>query len=110
MHREPIVIVLKNRRKAAGMTQQQLADEANMSVKTLQRIEQGADMKLSQYRQVIDALGVADLDISLDMLEVEGTDPADVAAAARLLSPETRRDLVAIILREYMTQHPEGEN
>ncbi|WP_338417992.1 helix-turn-helix domain-containing protein [Enterovibrio norvegicus] len=95
------------RRKAAGMTQTALAKKAGMTLKTYQRIEQGADMRLSYYRAVIEALELADLDISLDMLDVDTTTAHDVAAAARLLSEENRRLLIQIIISEWQRQQEE---
>ncbi|PMN68398.1 helix-turn-helix transcriptional regulator [Enterovibrio norvegicus] len=98
---EPIVEIIKRRRQEAGLTQQQLAEKSGIGIKTYRRIEQGADMRLSQYRAVIRALGIADLDVSLDMLDVEHTKGEDVAAAARLLTEESRRALVQIIVAEW---------
>ncbi|OEF51002.1 transcriptional regulator [Enterovibrio norvegicus] len=104
MLREPIIEVIKNRRKAAGMTQAALASKAGMTLKTYQRIEQGADMRISYYRAVITALELADLDISLDMLDVDTATAHDVAAAARVLSEESRRLLIKIIISEWQRQ------
>ncbi|HIF9551155.1 TPA: helix-turn-helix transcriptional regulator [Photobacterium damselae] len=99
---EPIVTVLKNRRIQKELTQEQLAKLANMSEKTYQRIEQGtSDLKMSQYRSILHALGITDLDVSLDLLDIEVTTPWDVAAAARVLLPQTRNNLVKSIMTEW---------
>ncbi|WP_305817511.1 helix-turn-helix transcriptional regulator [Photobacterium leiognathi] len=99
---DPISIIIKNRRIHLGMTQSQLAENAGMSEKTYQRIEQGgADMRMSQYRALIKALNLSDLDVSLDLLEIETTTPWDVAAAARVLLPSTRMHLVKSIMEEW---------
>jgi transcriptional regulator with XRE-family HTH domain len=102
MSRKAIVIIIKNRRIDAGLTQKQLADKIGMSEKTYQRIESGVmDMRFSQYYAIIAALGATDLDIVLDSFDVDTATPWDVAAAARLLLPETRRNLVASIMAEW---------
>ena len=102
MLNEPIVIALRNRRVARELTQGQLASMAGMSEKTLQRIESGSsDLKISQYRALVSALSITDLDVSLDMLAVDTTTPWDVAAAARVLLPQTRHHLVASIMAEW---------
>lgn len=98
MSHEPIIKVLKSRREAAGLSQQQIADLAGMSKRTYQRIEQGdSDMKLSQYRAIIRALKATNLDISLDALELETTN-WDVASAARGLPPTLRQHLVRLLM------------
>lgn len=102
MSYEPIVSVIKNRRIEQGMNQKQLAAMSGMSEKTYQRIESGvADMRMSQYRSIINALRLSDLDVSLDLLHIDKTTPWDVAAAARVLLPQTRQSLVTSIMAEW---------
>lgn len=73
-----------------------------MSDKTYQRIEQGcSDMRLSQYRALINACQMTDLDVSLDLLGVESATAEDVASASRLLLPITRLRLVQSIIEEW---------
>lgn len=49
MHVDPIVEALIIRRKEHGLSREQMANIAGMSVKTYQRIERGeSDLKLSQ--------------------------------------------------------------
>ncbi|WP_162064505.1 helix-turn-helix transcriptional regulator [Vibrio taketomensis] len=97
---DPIVKVLIERRKAAHMTGQQIAEIAGMSLKTYQRIERGeSDMKLSQYRSITRALNMTDLDVALDVKEVQPITSADFCAAARLLSPEAQAILVRFIMQ-----------
>ncbi|WP_318515004.1 helix-turn-helix transcriptional regulator [Photobacterium leiognathi subsp. mandapamensis] len=99
---DPISIIIKNRRIHLGMTQHELAEKAGMSDKTYQRIEQGStDMRMSQYRTLIKALHMSDLDVSLDLLEIESATAWDVAAAARVLLPSTRFHLVKSIMEEW---------
>lgn len=99
---DPISIIIKKRRISLGMTQHDLAEKAGISEKTYQRIEQGStDMRLTQYRSLIKALHMSDLDVSLDLLEIETTTPWDVAAAARVLLPSTRFHLVKSIMEEW---------
>ncbi|MBW3695404.1 XRE family transcriptional regulator [Vibrio sp. T187] len=99
MSQEPIVMALINRRKLAGFSQEKMASVAGMSLKTYQRIERGeTDIKVSQYRSIMRALNLTDLDIALDTLDVSKVIPADVAAASRLLSDEARLLLVKLIL------------
>ncbi|OLQ93770.1 transcriptional regulator [Vibrio ponticus] len=97
---DPIVQVITTRRKLAKLTRQQMADVAGMSLKTYQRIERGeSDMKISQYRSIIRALNLTDLDIALDVKEIQPFTNADLLAAARLLSPEAQAMLVRFIMQ-----------
>ncbi|MBD1559574.1 helix-turn-helix transcriptional regulator [Vibrio sp. S9_S30] len=107
MSQEPYAVALKNRRLALGLTQDELAKKASMSPKTLQRIENAqTDLRVSQFRKLLQALECTDLDISLDLVNVEGATPWDVAAAARVLLPESRAHLVAAIMSEWRrTEH-----
>lgn len=99
---DPISNIIKKRRLQLGLTQSQLAKRAGISDKTYQRIEQGfADMRLSQYRTLIKACQMSDLDVSLDLLGIESANTEDVAAASRLLLPITRLRLVQSIVEEW---------
>lgn len=103
----PLIQAIKRRREASGLSQSQFAAMAGVSLKTYQRIERGeTDLKMSHYRSLIQNLKVTDLDISLDMLEVEGATPWDVAAAARTLPPEVRTVLVTMIMMIYRDKTP----
>tara|TARA_Y100001960_G_C14598653_1_gene789529 strand:+ start:125 stop:448 length:324 start_codon:yes stop_codon:yes gene_type:complete len=103
----PLIQAIKRRREASGLSQSQFAAMAGVSLKTYQRIERGeTDLKMSHYRSLIQNLKVTDLDISLDMLEVEGATPWDVAAAARTLPPEVRTVLVTLIMMIYRDKTP----
>lgn len=96
---DPIVIVLTKRRKLANMSRANIADIAGMSLKTYQRIERGeSDMKLSQYRAIIRALNVTDLDIALDVKGIQMATSADLAAACRLLSGEAQASLIRFLM------------
>lgn len=102
MSRKSVVTAIKNRRVDANLTKKELADQVGMSEKTYQRLESGvADMKISQYYSILKALNITDLDIVLDTYDVDAATPWDVAAAARLLLPETRNNLVASIMSEW---------
>ncbi|ELH7952713.1 helix-turn-helix transcriptional regulator [Vibrio fluvialis] len=99
---DPIVDVLRTRRELSGITQEVLADSAGISLRTLQRIESGsADMKISQYRSIIRVLGMTDLDVSLDMLGVEGVDVDEIAAATRGVPPSVRKALLNLMISIY---------
>lgn len=107
--KEPIINVIRRRREMIGMSRSQIADIAGMSEKTYLRIERGdSDMRLSQYRTIIRALKLTDLDISLDILEIDPTTPWDVAAAARILSPEARLLLVKLVMTITLDLEPPG--
>ncbi len=102
MSRDPLIEALRKRREANGMSQEQAAELARVSLKTYQRIERGeSDMKMSRYRLLVKAMKLTDLDLALDTLGEEGTTPWDVAAAARTLSPEIRSTLVTFIMMIY---------
>lgn len=98
MNIDPIVQVITRRRKEAGMTRANIADIAGMSLKTYQRIERGeSDMKLTQFRAILRALKITDLDVFLDSHGVENIHSADVAAASRLLGKEAQFLLTKLI-------------
>ncbi|EJS9607683.1 helix-turn-helix transcriptional regulator [Vibrio parahaemolyticus] len=102
MHVDPIVEALIIRRKEHGLSREQMANIAGMSVKTYQRIERGeSDLKLSQYRSILRSLNLTDLDIALDIaLDIRGIEHVtaeDLVTVARLLSPEAQSLLVRLL-------------
>ncbi|QIL87161.1 helix-turn-helix transcriptional regulator (plasmid) [Vibrio sp. HDW18] len=105
---DPLIQALKERREAAGLSQNQTAKMIGVSLKTYQRIERGdTDIKMSHYRTLVENLKTTDLDISLDMLRIDKTTPWDVAAAARTLPPDVRTVLVSLIMMLYRDKTPE---
>ncbi|WP_320197294.1 helix-turn-helix domain-containing protein [Vibrio metoecus] len=65
---DPLIQALKERREAAGLSQNQTAKMIGVSLNTYQRIERGdTDMKMSNYRTLVENLKTTDLDISLDI-------------------------------------------
>lgn len=102
MTNDPLIHAIKERREAANLSQEQVADLIGVSLKTYQRIERGeTEMKLSHYRSLLKKLKATHLDIALDMLAFEKATPWDVAAAARTLPPEIRTVLVSLIMMIY---------
>ncbi|HHF3020329.1 MULTISPECIES: helix-turn-helix transcriptional regulator [Vibrio] len=98
MQVDPIIEALIARRKASGLSREQMANIAGMSVKTYQRIERGeSDLKLSQYRSILRSLHLTDLDIALDIRGVQHVKADDLMAVARLLSPEAQSLLVRLL-------------
>lgn len=98
MHIDPIIEVLTQRRKEQGISREKIAQSAGMSLKTYQRIERGeSDMKLSQYRSILRALHLTDLDIALDIRDIQHVVAEDVLSAARLLSPDAQALLTKLI-------------
>ncbi|HHF0552925.1 MULTISPECIES: helix-turn-helix domain-containing protein [unclassified Vibrio] len=98
MQVDPIIEALIARRKASGLSREQMANIAGMSVKTYQRIERGeSDLKLSQYRSILRSLHLTDLDIALDIRDVQHVTAGDLMAVARLLSPEAQSLLVRLL-------------
>ncbi|MFH4853364.1 helix-turn-helix transcriptional regulator [Vibrio diabolicus] len=98
MQVDPIIEALIARRKASGLSREQMANIAGMSVKTYQRIERGeSDLKLSQYRSILRSLHLTDLDIALDIRDVQHVTADDLMAVARLLSPEAQSLLVRLL-------------
>lgn len=96
---DPIVTVLTTRRKSANMTRAEMADIAGMSLKTYQRIERGeSDMKLSQFRAIIRALDLTELDIALDIKGIQPATASDLVAACRLLNHDAQRSLMRFLL------------
>ncbi|HAS6073678.1 helix-turn-helix domain-containing protein [Vibrio parahaemolyticus] len=108
MSYDPLIQALKQRREAAGLSQQQTADLIGVTLKTYSRMERGeTDIKMSHYRILVEKLKTTDLDISLDILGIDKTTPWDVAAAARTLPPEVRTVLVSLIMMIYRDQNRE---
>ncbi|MFH4732846.1 helix-turn-helix transcriptional regulator [Vibrio diabolicus] len=98
MQVDPIIEALIARRKASGLSREQMANIAGMSVKTYQRIERGeSDLKLSQYRSILRSLHLTVLDIALDIRDVQHVTADDLMAVARLLSPEAQSLLVRLL-------------
>lgn len=98
MQVDPIIEALIARRKASGLSREQMANIAGMSVKTYQRIERGeSDLKLSQYRSILRSLHLTDLDIALDIRDIQHVTADDLMAVARLLSPEAQSLLVRLL-------------
>lgn len=54
-------------------------------------------MKLSQYRSILRALHLTDLDIALDIRDIQHVVAEDVLSAARLLSPDAQALLTKLI-------------
>ena len=50
-------------REAAGLTQQVLATQAGLSIRTLSRIEDGEDTKVSTLAAIADVLGIPVADL-----------------------------------------------
>lgn len=102
MSLDPIVKALIQRRKDNGYTRKQIAEICGMSTKTYERIERGdSDMHLNQYRAILRALKLTDLDIALDILKIDQVTANDVAAASRVLKPDSRKLLVKLLLNSY---------
>ncbi len=105
MHVDPIIEVLIKRRKEHGFSREQIAQLAGMSVKTYQRIERGeSDLKLSQYRAILRVLNISDLDVYLDVRGIAHVSENDIAAIARLLSPEAQ-SLLLRFLSQLLIEH-----
>lgn len=99
MSLDPIIIAITKRRRRNGISREDVADIAGMSLKTYARIERGeTDIHLSQYRAILRALNATDLDISLDILDIVDISDKDVLSAARLLSSNSRKLLVKLLL------------
>nr|OEF28093.1 transcriptional regulator [Vibrio cyclitrophicus 1F97] len=99
MKYDPIVSVLRHCREAKGMTQKDLAGYTGLSYRTIQRMESGdTDMKLGQYRRILDALDLTDMDVSVALLSHEFTKADDVASAAKLLPLQVREVLVQFLM------------
>ncbi|RTZ17736.1 XRE family transcriptional regulator [Vibrio aquaticus] len=97
---EPIITVIMERRKQAGLSQDKVAKLAGMSTKTYQRIERGeSDLKLSQYRAILRSLGMTHLDVAMDELSVRKIESDDLISAVRLLDKESKLLLIRFILQ-----------
>ena len=97
---EPIITVIMERRKQAGLSQEKVAKLAGMSTKTYQRIERGeSDLKLSQYRAILRTLNMTHLDVAMDELSVRKVESDDLVSAVRLLDKESKLLLIRFILQ-----------
>jgi len=102
MSLSPLISALIIRRKARGITQEEAAEMAGLSLKTYQRIENGStDMRMKNYDAVLRGMKMTHLDICLDVIGVSIATAWDVAAAARLLSTEARAAIVSMIMIIY---------
>jgi transcriptional regulator with XRE-family HTH domain len=90
--------LLRELRRRAGLTQENLADRSNLGVRTVRRLEtgDGADPRVATVRQLADALGLADPE-RVELLAAAGhvTTPAapvddGLAGAARQLAHAVR--------------------
>lgn len=110
MQVDPIIQALIARRKSNGLSREQMANIAGMSVKTYQRIERGeSDLKLSQYRAILRSLHLTDLDIALDVRDVQHVTANDLTAVARLLSPEAQSLLVRLLSLVLEQKNKKGD-
>lgn len=102
MTTEPIMLAIINRRKKANISQGTAAEWASLSLKTYQRIERGeSDIRMINATRLLKKMGVCNLDILLDMMEVTPPSVDDVAAIARLLPPEGRLALIKMLISIY---------
>ena len=91
--------LLQRYRMDAGLTQSEAALSVGLSLRTLQRIESGEyDVRCSQKDRLIKLYGRSDLEMVLDMMEQRDTSPNDVAAVARLLPADIRREVTELML------------
>ncbi|EGR0992903.1 XRE family transcriptional regulator [Vibrio parahaemolyticus] len=96
---DPIVPVLKKFRNSMGLSQQQMADKSGMSLRTIQRLEAGeTDMKLGQYRKIIEALGISDMDVSVALFRHEFATGKDLGALAQALPVDIRQVIVRFLV------------
>ncbi|WP_407330538.1 helix-turn-helix domain-containing protein [Enterovibrio sp. 27052020O] len=97
-----LVIALKERRIRSGVTIKALSAKSGINYRALRDVEQlKRDLKMGEYRAIIRALGITDLDVSLDMMGVNDMDEGEVVAILRLLSPQGRKLLIEFIASEY---------
>lgn len=82
-----------------GLSQQQMADKSGMSLRTIQRLEAGeTDMKLGQYRKIIEALGISDMDVSVALFRHEFATGKDLGALAQALPVDIRQVIVRFLV------------
>ncbi|MEZ9525691.1 helix-turn-helix domain-containing protein [Enterovibrio norvegicus] len=99
MKYDPIVSVLRHRREQLKISQKDLAAITGIGYRTIQRMESGdTDMKLRQYRKILEALRLTDMDVSVALFGHEMTKADDVASVSRLLPMHVRRMLVQFLV------------
>lgn len=91
---DPLVWALRHERLNQRISYAELAKQTGISVSTLKRLESGrVELKLKQYRALLAALKVSDIDMTL---RAEGFRPGgeiDVSAALRMI-PQPQRDIL----------------
>lgn len=93
-HIDPLVWALRKERLRRGLSYGQLAQLSGLSVSTIKRIESGrSDIRLSQYRQLVRALGVSDLDMTISAMDYHPDGIPDMSAALRMI-PRPQRDIM----------------
>lgn len=99
MSHDLIIHALRIRRQEAGFSREKIANIAGMSKRTYDRIERGeSDIKISQYCAIVRELGLSNLDLFLDILNIEKPSAEDMTAVSRLLSADARRLLIQLII------------
>ncbi|HCG8683760.1 helix-turn-helix domain-containing protein [Vibrio diabolicus] len=95
---EPIVLYLIQERLRNRMTQKQIADLANIPLRTYQRIEQGkSEATISQVRRVIEVFDITWLDVAWGETGRRYIDTNDISASLKHLPASLRLPLFEVI-------------
>ena len=96
---DPLIIAIKKRREAMGMSTKEAGAAIGMSGRTYKRIEDGeSSIRMNSFRTLIKVLKTTELDLYLDMIGIKDASAWDVMAAARVLPPQVRTTLVSLIM------------
>jgi transcriptional regulator with XRE-family HTH domain len=96
---DPLVWALRKERLRRGLSYGQLAELSGLSESTLKRIESGrSDLRLSQYRAITRALGVSDLDMTLQAMDYQPEGVPDINAALRMIPLRQRQVMIQAVL------------
>ncbi len=100
----PVGMGLKEIRKAAGLTQEELAEKAGVSQAAVSRIEKMAEsVTLRQLKQVAEALGVS----PSDLLSDRGATEAALVRRFRQLSPDQQKLWIKLLDAATNASSPE---
>ncbi|KIT29120.1 hypothetical protein H323_03185 [Vibrio parahaemolyticus VP766] len=95
---EPIVLYLIQERLRNRMTQKQIADLANIPLRTYQRIEQGkSEATISQVRRIIEVFDITWLDVAWGETGRRYIDTNDISASLKHLPASLRHPLFEVI-------------
>lgn len=97
--------LLRQQREKRNITQCELAEKSGLGEKSISRLELGANMKLSTFFMLADALGVTPNDISPKRLLANGQNPEFRKIEGKYLSLTDKQKAMACAMMESIIDH-----